>query len=93
MLADFEALALGHGDAEARLELAKAYEHRLRDLERALVHVQAGTSEGAPRAEHRRARLERKRDKIRQVELPSVSSAPAVAAPAGQSGHGRGRPR
>jgi hypothetical protein len=96
MLADFEALATGHGDAEARLELAKAYEHRLRDLERALAHVEAGTSELAPRAEHRRARLERKRDKIRQVELPTApaeSTVPAHPAKASLAPRGRGRPR
>ncbi len=73
MLADFEALATGHDDAAARLELAKAYEHRLRDLERALAHVHAGTSEQQPLAEHRRARLERKREKVRQVELPALA--------------------
>ena len=72
MLADFEALATRHDDADARLELAKAYEHRLRDLERALAAVEAGTSEEADRAAHRRARLERKRERVRQVELPAI---------------------
>lgn len=93
MLADLEALAAGHDDAEARLELAKAYEHRLRDLERALANVDAGTSEEAPRAEHRRARLERKRDKIRQVELPSAASVPQAPGSATPGLRGRGRPR
>jgi hypothetical protein len=75
MLADFEALAGAHDDPEARLELAKAYEHKLRDVERALELVAAGTSEDAPRAAHRRARLERKSDQARQVALP-VAGAP-----------------
>lgn len=74
MLADYEALAADHDDPEARLELAKAYEHKLRDVERALELVAAGTTEGAPQAEHRRARLARKSARARQIELPVPSS-------------------
>ncbi len=57
---DFEALAREHDDADARLELAKIYEHKLRDPASALACVAAGTSEPEAASEHRRARLARK---------------------------------
>jgi uncharacterized protein YprB with RNaseH-like and TPR domain len=68
-LEDFHALAEGHADAPARLELAKLYEHRLRDPEEALAHVEAGTSEDDAAKAHRRERLERKIARSAQLSL------------------------
>lgn len=59
-LDDFGVLADEHDDKEARLELAKLYEHRLRDPQRALEQTLAGTAEPEEAAARRRARLERK---------------------------------
>ena len=60
-LADFEALANGVDDAKVRLELAKLYEHFVRDPSRALTLVERGTGEGDAAVAKRRARLEAKR--------------------------------
>ncbi len=50
--------------ARANLALSKIFEHRLRDLDRALEHARAtGASEGAAQRDHRVARIERKRAK------------------------------
>jgi len=76
---DFGVLADSHDDKEARLELAKLYEHRLRDPHRALEQALAGTAEPEEAAARRRARLERKaaappkrprRKTQAQLELP-----------------------
>ena len=67
---DFEALAEVHDDASARLELAKLYEHRLKDPTRALHHVRSGTTETGAEAAHRASRLERKTMRATQRELP-----------------------
>lgn len=75
-LLDFGALS-ADGDRTARLELAKLYEHRLRDPARALETALAGTSEPAEDAERRRVRLERKAERARQLTLsPSRRSKP-----------------
>ena len=68
-LLDFGRLADAHDDREARLELAKLYEHRLRDPGRALQTTLAGTSENPDDAERRRLRLEKKAGRQRQLML------------------------
>jgi hypothetical protein len=60
-LQDFETLARDLDDADLRLELAKLYEHFVKDPDRALSLVEAGTGESPEAAEKRRKRLERKR--------------------------------
>jgi uncharacterized protein len=62
-LADFEALANDVDDPALRLELAKLYEHYVKDPARALELVGDGTGEAAAAAEKRRKRLERKTKK------------------------------
>jgi hypothetical protein len=60
-LQDFEALARDLDDAGLRLELAKLYEHFVKDPARALSILEAGTGESPEAAAKRRQRLERKR--------------------------------
>jgi uncharacterized protein YprB with RNaseH-like and TPR domain len=74
-LLDFGVLAASHDDGDARLELAKLYEHRLRDPDRALQTTLAGTSEPPDDAEKRRARLEKKAARQKQLELAQPSRA------------------
>ena len=71
-LLDFGLLAEAHEDPSARLELAKLYEHRLRDPDRALAEVDAGTSEPGEAASRRRARLKKKSERIQQLPLPKA---------------------
>lgn len=71
-LLDFGVLSDSHDDRDARLELAKLYEHRLRDPHRALQTTLAGTSESPEEAARRRARLEKKADRKNQLELSTV---------------------
>jgi uncharacterized protein YprB with RNaseH-like and TPR domain len=59
-LADFETIAAAVDDPSVRLELAKLYEHWVKEPERALECVQRGTGESANRALDRAARLARK---------------------------------
>jgi hypothetical protein len=59
-LVDFEALCSELGDAETRLELAKLYEHHVKDVVKALELVTLGTGERPEAHARRRARLERK---------------------------------
>lgn len=59
-LADFEALADAVDDPRARLELAKLYEHFVKEPARALEMMDQGTAETPGAADRRRARLERK---------------------------------
>jgi uncharacterized protein len=59
-LADFQALAREIDDASVRLELAKLYEHHVREPLRALEVVEQGTGEDELAISRRRARLERK---------------------------------
>src|SRR5262249_20242717 len=71
-LLDFEALA-GSSDEEAlpavRLELAKLYEHFVKEHTKALELVEAGTAE-SPEASLRRAdRIRAKIEKKRQADL------------------------
>jgi len=77
-LADYEAVLSGSAheehdapdDGDIRLELAKLYEHHVRAPARALVHVEAGTSEDDEASEHRRRRLLRKLDRLQQLGGP-----------------------
>ncbi|HKY41326.1 MAG TPA: ribonuclease H-like domain-containing protein, partial [Polyangiaceae bacterium] len=62
-LADFEALAKDIDDPALRLELAKLYEHYVKDPTRALQLLDQGTGEADEAAKKRRQRLERKRRK------------------------------
>ncbi|MGZ6096588.1 MAG: ribonuclease H-like domain-containing protein, partial [Polyangiales bacterium] len=71
-LLDFGVLAEAHEDPSARLELAKLYEHRLRDPDRALAEVEAGTSEPEEAASRRRARLKKKTERAQQLPLPKA---------------------
>jgi uncharacterized protein YprB with RNaseH-like and TPR domain len=59
-------------DDHVRLELAKVYEHRLRDAKAALGLAQLGTGEGREGEGKRRARLARKVDGSVQKKLPGV---------------------
>jgi uncharacterized protein len=63
-LCDFEALAEDLDDPALRLELAKLYEHFVKDPARALAVLDQGTGEAESAAEKRRARLERKRRRL-----------------------------
>lgn len=60
-LQDFESLAESLDDPALRLELAKLYEHFVKDPGRALEILSLGTGEAESAAEKRRQRLERKR--------------------------------
>lgn len=74
-LLDFGLLADAHEDPTARLELAKLYEHRLRDPDRALSAVEAGTSETEEATSKRRERLKKKAEraaKVAQLPLPKA---------------------
>ena len=59
-LAHFEAFAAEVDDPLIRLELAKLYEHHVREPVTALGWAEQGTSEGPAQADKRRARLEKK---------------------------------
>jgi tetratricopeptide (TPR) repeat protein len=59
-LEDFESLADGLDDPALRLELAKLYEHFVKDPGRALEILAQGTGEAEPAAAKRRERLTRK---------------------------------
>jgi uncharacterized protein YprB with RNaseH-like and TPR domain len=63
-LADFEALAAKVDCPRVRLELAKLYEHYVKEPARALEIALGGTAERADRAEKRARRLARKAAKI-----------------------------
>lgn len=63
-LQDFEKLSQDVDDPALRLELAKLYEHFIKDPVRALQIIGAGTAEAEPAAEKRRQRLERKRARL-----------------------------
>ena len=70
-LADFESLATAVDDASVRLELAKLYEHWVKEPSRALEWVARGTGESPERTQKRSDRLARKADRLRQPSLPS----------------------
>jgi hypothetical protein len=59
-LLEFEQLAREVNDPAVRLELAKLYEHHVKDHQAALRAVEQGTSETMSQLERRKARLERK---------------------------------
>ncbi len=59
-LAEFEAIAESIDDPSVRLELAKLYEHHVKQPLRALELCALGTGESDEAAERRRQRLERK---------------------------------
>jgi uncharacterized protein len=63
-LQDFESLAEDLDDPALRLELAKLYEHFVKDPTRALAVLDQGTSEGDAAAEKRRLRLQGKRSRL-----------------------------
>jgi uncharacterized protein YprB with RNaseH-like and TPR domain len=74
-LADFESLAAAADDPSVRLELAKLYEHWVREPARALTWVERGTGETPDRARRRADRLARKAGRVRQTMLgPSKPS-------------------
>ena len=60
-------------DASVRLELAKLYEHWVRDPARALAWTLQGTGEDPERARRRGERLTRKADRVRQATLAGMS--------------------
>ncbi|HYQ18701.1 MAG TPA: ribonuclease H-like domain-containing protein [Polyangiaceae bacterium] len=62
-LQDFESLAQGLDDPALRLELAKLYEHFVKDPGRALAVLEQGTGEAEAAVVKRRQRLERKRER------------------------------
>ncbi|MGA7118463.1 MAG: ribonuclease H-like domain-containing protein [Polyangiaceae bacterium] len=68
-LADFEALAGAIDDPSVRLELAKLYEHWVKEPRRALEWVARGTGESAERTQRRSERLARKAERSRQPSL------------------------
>jgi hypothetical protein len=63
-LADFEALAAAVDDTSVRLELAKLYEHWMKEPALALECVARGTGETAERTQRRADRLARKAERI-----------------------------
>jgi uncharacterized protein len=67
-LSDFEALADAVDEPRVRLELAKLYEHFVKEPDRALALLDAGTGEAPEAAGRRRARLERKARRARGGE-------------------------
>jgi uncharacterized protein YprB with RNaseH-like and TPR domain len=85
-LADFETLATTVDDASVRLELAKLYEHWMREPVRALEWAARGTGEAPERARKRSERLVRKADRAehRQGTLAGARVKP----PVGGSPHG-----
>lgn len=70
-LSDFEELAKTVESPQVRLELAKLYEHWVKDPDRALAEVARGTGEAPEAAERRRARLEKKKTKKTCGKSPS----------------------
>lgn len=69
-LSDFEALSRDVDDPALRLELAKLYEHFVKDPGRALQILEHGTSEPEMAAEKRRERLTRKLKKPPRGGIP-----------------------
>jgi uncharacterized protein YprB with RNaseH-like and TPR domain len=73
-LADFEALAASVDDPAVRLELAKLYEHWVKDASRALALVEAGTGESQELRARREARLRRKLSAMAASNLDLMAS-------------------
>ncbi|MDP9033927.1 MAG: ribonuclease H-like domain-containing protein [Myxococcota bacterium] len=68
-LAHFEALATSVDDASVRLELAKLYEHWVKEPDRAIEWVAQGTGESPAQVQKRAERLAKKAARVRQVSL------------------------
>ena len=85
-LADLEALLAEAPCDRTRLDLAKLYEHYMKQPDRALDLVAEGTAEPVEAQAKRRARLERKRDARRQRELFPSPRARATRTKAVKSG-------
>ena len=68
-LVDLEALLAEVDDPAARLDLAKLYEHHVKDAGRALDLVERGVAEKEAQLEKRRARLARKVERQTQARL------------------------
>jgi hypothetical protein len=71
-LADFESLAAAVDDPRARLELAKLYEHFVKEPARALAVIEGGVAERTEQTHKRKARLEGKVERAKQGRLPGV---------------------
>jgi len=80
-LADYERLASAVDDPAARLELAKLYEHYVKEPARALALVAQGTTESEAQASRRSARLTRKAARASQAALPGVPAVTNVRRP------------
>lgn len=73
-LVDFERIVAQIDDASARLELAKLYEHFVKEPSRALELVERGTPEREESTAKRKARLRKKIDRAPQAALPGVDA-------------------
>ena len=71
-LHDFEQIVASVDDARARLELAKLYEHFVKEPALALDLVERGTPEREEGTSKRKARLRRKIERTTQTALPGV---------------------
>ena len=92
-LADFEALALGVDDPRVRLELAKLYEHFVRDHARALALLEQGTGEDEEGGARRTGAARRKRERA-QGRSARQGTIPGVVDRRGRGGkRARGSPR
>ncbi len=86
-LADYAKLATAVDDPVVRLELAKLYEHHVKEPLRALALVDAGTGESDAAERKRRARLTKKAARIsapretRQPELAFTRAEPPPGSP------------
>ncbi len=76
-IAEYEALLEEASDPEVRLVLVKMYEHHTRSFAKALHLLDAGTTEDEEATAQRRARLERKQNRL--------TSAPSKASPRNRS--------
>lgn len=75
-VADLEQVVAGVDDPEARLALAKLYEHHVKAPASALALVEQGTSEQPEQAGKRATRLRKKLAASPQAPLPGVDGAP-----------------
>jgi hypothetical protein len=80
-LSDFEALSADVDEPGLRLELAKLYEHHVKEPLLALEMVERGTGEADEALARRRARLERKIERARAVRLAAADTATRVSEP------------
>lgn len=80
-LQDFEKLCESVDDPGVRLELAKLYEHHVKQPQRALELMDQGTGETVAAAERRRKRLEQKVTKATSVESPRLPISEPIPKP------------